>query len=217
MSVVVETRRTGNGESVVAGIGLGIGVALAVVRIVGGEGRPPTAWLEDATLAVILLAPLALAVAVRGFEPAVRGGVWTGAGLLTAFLGVLTVMSIGVAFLAIGVLMVVGGVRAWRVGPPRFLVSAAVVLAAGVIAPLGSLFLLPSTPACWERSSVGDAQAWERVPVRGAAMDRAYGSPGVVGFCSSDTVTPTEAGLAVGPWLATVAGFVLWDRRREAA
>jgi len=225
VSVVEERGRSWSLGGVAAVIGLGIGVALIVVRTVGDELKPPAARLEDAVLAVIVLAPLALAVGARAFEPALRAGVWTGAGLLIAFLGLVTLISpIGVVFLTIGILLFVDGVRAPRPRPalgPRFLVSAAVVVAAGVMAPIGSLFLLPASPACWERSTEGEGQAWQRVPLRSelkeGVEELGYGRRGVEGGCSSDTVTSTEAGLAVGTWVAAVAGLVLWNRRRAAA
>ncbi len=204
--------------SLVAIVGLATGSLFMVVRIVTDELRPPSSWMEDASFAAIVVAPFLISVLAHRWEASVRAGVWIGVGLLTTFLGLMTLISIGVVFLTIGVLLVVGGVLALRPEPVsfrRFLVSATLVVAAGVMAPVGSLFLLPPTPECWERH--GDAQAWQRVRVRGAAADRAYGGGGVVGVCSSDTVTPVEAGIAGSSWLAAGAALTLWARRRELA
>jgi hypothetical protein len=219
VSIAAEPRlRLGLG-TVAAATGLLIGVALFVARNLGGEPKPPSAWLEEGVLALVVFAPLALAVAARTFEPVVRAGVWAGVGLLITFLGLLTLISpIGLVFLAIGALVFIGGLRArrGRVLAPRFLAPAAVVVAAGVLAPVAAFFLFSQSPACWERSTVTGA-GWQRVEPRHRPGDVGYRSPGVIGTCSSDTVTTREAALATGVWLAAAAGLVVGNRRLGAA
>ncbi|MGH2652751.1 MAG: hypothetical protein ACRDHV_00130 [Actinomycetota bacterium] len=221
MSVAAERRGAWHLGGVAAATGLGIGVVLFVVRNVGEETRPPSAWLEEGTLAVIVLAPFVLAVLAQGFQPALRAATWIGVGLVTAVLGFMTLISgIGVVFLAVGFVQIRGGFRALPTPPAGFVtvaLAAALVVATAVIAPVASLFLFPPTPVCWELRTEGEEPTWRRVPVRGAAVDRAYGTRGLFGTCSSDTVTPTEAGVAAGVWLAAGAGLVVWNHRKAAA
>lgn len=220
MTVAVERDRPLLLGAMVAAIGLGMGALLFLGRNLADEPRPPSAWLEEGTLAVVVLAPFALALLAQGFQPTVRAGVWIGAGLIIAVLGVITLISgIGIFFLGIGFVQMWTGVRALP-SPPAVVtvvLAAVVVVAAAVIAPIASLFLLPPAPACWELRTEAEDPTWRRVPVRGPAVDRAYGSRGLEGTCSSDTVTPLEAGVAAGVWLAAGAGLFVWDRLRAAA
>jgi hypothetical protein len=200
-------------------VGAVLGLALALVafaaRVLGDDLRPPPAILQAVALAVIVVPPSMLALAAVRFDAVARAGVWLGIGVLTLLLGLLTLISgIGIIFLVFGLMLVIGGAHSLPAGSrriPRFLVTATVVAAAGVLAPIVTHFLFSPTPQCWEsREGV-----WRRVPLRGGGTI-GYGSPGVVGTCTSDTETPLEVGLAASVWLVAGTGVVLLNRRGAA-
>jgi hypothetical protein len=221
MTVVAQARRQRSDlGSIASAIGLVSGSVLMMARVFTDELRPPSEWWEDASFAAILLGPFVLSLIARRFEPSFRAGVLVGAGVLTIALGVLLLISIGVLIALLGALLFAGGIQQLGAEPGfrgRFLIAVAVVLASGAVALVGSQVLLPHAPRCWEVRAIEGVEVWRDVPIRGNPADSVDGGPAVQVICSSDTVTPVEAGIAAGSWLAAGAGLARWSHRRKMA
>lgn len=175
---------------------------------------------------------------------ALRAAVWLAGGVLavpasfSAFSGVtLFFLPVAPVLIIAGGLAAIEAARAGSAGAVLPILPAAAVLVAVGVAAFVVLITLTSDPRCWVLNRYPNgATVWERDPASEAQMiitrgpngetgvfgsGVGIGGPAVNGIqrisatCSSDVVSPIEAGSSMGLWMLAVLGLVFSQKRQS--
>lgn len=225
---------------IAAGLGLVFAVGLAIVRWVNSPlGFPGVEWFGNLAFLVVYSAPFLAALAALSFRaPVLQAGIWLGSGILaglasmSAFSGVTLVLIIpSLVLLLVGLLSMARAAGHTGIATLGGLLLSAALVGVG-IASFAALFLLPATPYCWRVRQLPDGQQVAEqdpnavVSATGSGGGSTFSGTSVVSpnpladgsvikgqGCTSDLITPIEAGLSVGLWLVMLVGF--WQVRQS--
>lgn len=216
-------------------VGIAIAIGLTAIRIINSSfGNLNVEWLGSLAFLIVYSAPYILAVIALSFrERALQASVWLASAVLAGLTSVTAFSGVTLFFLIPAILLLSGGFIAlgqvsWhnRVG-----ILASAILFSGLIIvgalAFATLFLLPSTPFCWQaRTLPNGTQIVEpdtntQVQVTSTMNGNVFSGSGSASAqplpdgstitsagCASDLITPLEALLSIGIW--GIAFFGLW-------
>ncbi|MDY6911120.1 MAG: hypothetical protein SVM79_01995 [Chloroflexota bacterium] len=208
---------------------LGLTAALGF-GIAGVFGNEPPERMDEAlgrlALTIIVACPYILTLSSKKASPNIEGIILMVAALLSVAWTVLSLFSIGLLFLPAAVLLGIASFKSFRASTDRTRSTALIALGLTVIVGSALLSLFShDDPRCWEFIAWADGRTeWRSMPVPSSSEE----APGLWGFtprigplpdgavsqrshCTSNVITPSEAGRGLGLLLAGIAGLgAMW-------
>jgi hypothetical protein len=197
-------------------LGLAGSVGLVLLALSGGgrDPDPTSQMLGQVALAIAVVAPFVLSLAVARAAAHVRAGVWLGSGIVAVAVGILSFTLAVFIHIPAGILLIVGGAMAMgRARPGPAVAVMAVVLLVGV----GSFFArsLTTESQCWKLVRTPSGTEWRQAePADGPGLGLTLGPNEIEATCVSDTTTPVESATVFLAWAALAGTIIVIARRR---
>jgi hypothetical protein len=216
----------GSGIGILAALGLGA-LRLGLIRIQPDTSGVPTPpfngeLLGGLAFALAYLFPFGLSFYVLRRSSAEQAAVWLGTAAMAILAAFTSFSLVTLILFPVPALLAVAGVLAARAAGWRNLPAplAIALLLSGVGVAAWRILFLREDGMCWDllRGANGAADYWQARAFSFSGTISANSGPGqiITSTCSSDIISPLEAGLSTGLWMLAVVGLRWWWARSAA-